>query len=92
MSYKPPIHKGIGNPTHTGKRGKYGVPEVVATCTMCGEKSRPVVGASPAASLLTGMEVLGKDGWRYAVGFTAMATGDHRPVCPKCAAVVQPTT
>lgn len=65
----------------TGRK-VHGVAEVIATCEDCGIESAPVVGKSPAAPELTGLERL-KD-WRYTVGFYAMLSG-HQCWCPMCA-------
>lgn len=67
----------------TGKKGAYGVPEIVAICEECGKESAPVVGNSPAAPELTGLEKLGKSGWTYSVGFFSMLAG-HQTLCPEC--------
>lgn len=58
---------------------------VTVKCCACGKKSRPIVPRSPAAPTLTALEVLhAEDGWAYQIGFFAMMTGDHSPLCPDC--------
>jgi len=52
-------------------------------CVGCGEKGTfPIT--SPAAPALSMCEEAAKVGWGYQIGFFAMMTGDHQPVCPKC--------
>jgi hypothetical protein len=58
--------------------------KIRVACCECGEKSRLVLPRSPAAPVLTALEQLEKEGWAYQIGFFAMLTGDHRPVCPQC--------
>ena len=72
-------------PVRRTGRKVHGVSEVIATCEDCGAESLPVVGVSPAAPELTGLERLGQDGWRFTVGFYAMLAG-HRCWCPACGA------
>lgn len=53
------------------------------TCRECGyAKSFPF--SSPAAPILTALENAEKEGWAYQIGFMAMLTGEHYPICPKC--------
>ena len=57
---------------------------VEVTCWRCG-RTEAFEASSPAAPMLTACERAHKDkGWGFEVGFFAMMTGDHRPVCPQC--------
>lgn len=49
----------------------------------CGVESREYKIASPAAPELSLCEKAEKDGWRYDLGFFAMALG-HTTLCPNC--------
>lgn len=65
--------------------------KIKITCTGCGTKSRPVLPRSPAAPVLTALEELHEEsGWAYQVGFFAMLTGEHYPLCPVCAKAPAP--
>lgn len=59
--------------------------KVIISCCKCKAKSRPVDPPSPAAPVLTALEVLHKEsGWAYQVGFFSMLSGEHYPLCPAC--------
>lgn len=54
-------------------------------CEACGVKSKPVIPTSPAAPVLTALEILHEEeGWSYQIGFFTMLTGDHHPRCKEC--------
>lgn len=55
------------------------------TCEKC-KAQVTVTFCSPAAPDLTACEEAHeKHGWGYQVGFFSMLTGEHYPLCPKCA-------
>lgn len=59
--------------------------KVIISCCQCKAKSRPVDPPSPAAPILTALKVLHKEsGWAYQIGFFAMMSGEHYPLCPAC--------
>lgn len=65
--------------------------KVIISCCKCKVKSRPVDPPSPAAPVLTALEVLHKEsGWAYTVGFFSMLSGEHYPLCPTCALAPDP--
>ena len=53
-------------------------------CVACGIKVQVPTEPGDVAPRLTAVEALGDQGWKYAVDFYAMLTGDHRAVCPTC--------
>jgi hypothetical protein len=52
-------------------------------CSVCGDTGIFLI-TSPAAPTLSMCEEAAKVGWSYSIGFSAMMTDDHHPICPDC--------